>query len=340
MAPDSHKPYDPRALRAIANEYGQPDDWRAARELAITALPFIALVAAVFAAVNAGFWPGLLLVIPAGALLVRLFMIQHDCGHGTFFSRRRLNDLVGRAIGVLTLTPYTFWRRSHAIHHATSGNLDRRGIGDVNTLTVREYLSSSRWGRFFYRVYRHPLVIFGIGPTYIFLIRHRAPGGTVLREREALLSVLGTNLAIVGIVAAAAFTIGLDTLAIGYLPVSLIGASLGVWLFYVQHQYEDTYWAHEDNWDFATAAWEGSSYYDLPRPLHWLTANIGFHHIHHLCSKVPSYRLRDCFLANPAFAQARRLTLRSSLRCARLALWDEDTRKLVSFRDLPGAATA
>jgi omega-6 fatty acid desaturase (delta-12 desaturase) len=331
---------DQRTLRKLIAAYARPHSKRAAVELLVTALPFFALMAALFVALDHGWWAALLLSIPAGALLVRLFMIQHDCGHGAFFRSRRLNDIVGRVIGVLTMTPYAFWRRCHAVHHAGSGNLDRRGIGDVRTMTVREYLSASSRERLFYRLYRHPLVLFGIGPGWLFLVRHRIPTASMMREREAWISVLGTNAALLGMGAVLAATLGWATFLMGYLPVALLGATAGVWLFYVQHQFEDTYWAHEPQWDFATAAVSGSSYYDLPGLLRWVTANIGFHHLHHLSSKIPSYRLRDCFRSNPEFRKANRLTLWSSLRAARLALWDEDTRKLVSFRQVRGRIAA
>jgi omega-6 fatty acid desaturase (delta-12 desaturase) len=324
--------HDLRRLRALAAAYATPRAGRATAEILVTALPFLALTAAMFAALYHGVWLALALSVPAGALLVRLFMIQHDCGHGTFFPSRRLNDWFGRAIGVLTMTPYEFWRRSHAVHHATSGNLEKRGVGDVNTLTVREYLSLPGLRRFWYRVYRHPVVIFGIGPAWLFMVRHRIPTGAMLRERAAWVSVLGTNAALLGLGATLVVLLGWQIFLLGYLPLTLIGATAGVWLFYVQHQYEDTYWARGQQWDFATAALEGSSYYDLPGVLRWLTANIGFHHLHHLSSRIPFYRLRACFEAHPEFRVAKRITLWTSLRSARLALWDEDSRKLVSFR--------
>jgi omega-6 fatty acid desaturase (delta-12 desaturase) len=288
------------------------------------------------AALNHGLWMALALVVPAAALLVRLFMIQHDCGHGSFFRSRRANDWLGRGLGVLTLTPYAWWRWSHAMHHATSGNLSRRGVGDIETLTTREYLALPGWRRLAYRLYRHPLVLFGVGPAYLFLIRHRLPiGGHPARRRESWSSVLGTNATLATVFAAMAFTVGPRSFLLAYLPVALLAASAGVWLFYVQHQFEAAYWEAEPRWDVRAAALEGSSFYDLPRALHWVTNNIGFHHIHHLMSRIPSYRLRDCFLQNPELQRgAKRLTLRGSLTCAQLALWDEDKRMLVPFREL------
>jgi len=276
-------------------------------------------------------WPAMALAVPAAFLLVRLFIIQHDCGHGSFFKSRRANDLVGKAIGVLTLTPYVYWRNEHATHHATSGNLDKRGVGDISTLTVREYLARSAWGRFLYRLYRNPLVLFGIGPTWQFMIRHRIPTGNPLRKWREWGSILGTNATIGGILVIVALSIGLGPFLLAYLPVMACAASIGVWLFYVQHQFEDAYWERAPAWDFHAAAMQGCSFYDLPRVLHWLTGHIGLHHIHHLASRIPNYRLRECFEQTPLMRQAKRLTLWGSIKCARLTLWDEELRRLVPF---------
>jgi omega-6 fatty acid desaturase (delta-12 desaturase) len=323
-----------RSWQEILAPYARSDARRAMAQLLNTGLPFLALVAALFYGAGRYGWAALPLTVPAAALLVRLFMIQHDCGHGSFFKSRRANDLLGRALGVLTLTPYAFWRRSHAIHHATSGNLDRRGTGDVTTLTVREYLALPAWRRLLYRIYRHPLVLFGIGPTYLFVIRHRIPRGSLFGRRQNWGSILGTNVAIAAVLFMLVLTVGTRSFLLGYLPMILLASSMGVWLFYIQHQFADTYWAAEADWDFHAAALQGSSFYDLPRLLHWLTAYIGFHHIHHLSSKVPNYHLRACFEQNPEFREvAKRVTLLDSVRCLRLALWDEEQRALVPFRD-------
>lgn len=322
-----------RSLRRAASSYARPDARRAIFQLLITALPFLALMAGILHALSNGFWVALVLSLPAAALMVRLFMIQHDCGHGSFFASRRANDWLGRAIGLVTLTPYAYWRQNHAVHHATSGNLDRRGVGDITTLTLNEYLMRPALPRLAYRLYRHPLVMFVIGPLYLFLVRHRIPTGSPRRERRAWLSILGTNAMVAAFGAALGWWLGTWTLLLGCVPVIAIAASIGVWLFYVQHQFEDAHWAGNEGWDLHVAAVEGSSYYDLPRPLHWITANIGFHHLHHLCSRIPSYRLRDCFNAIPEAARAKRLTLLSSLKAARLALWDEEKSRLVTFRE-------
>jgi len=321
------------AWRGIVARYAMPDARRGTIQLLNTGLPFLVLFTAMLCGVHYKLWATLVLVLPAAALLLRLFMFQHDCGHGSFFRARWANDGLGRLIGVLTLTPYAWWQHNHALHHASSGNLDRRGVGDIDTLTVREYRSSPAWRRLRYRLYRHPLVLFGLGPAWLFLLRQRIPTGHPLRQRANWTSVLGTNAAVAALVAAMAHTVGLCAFLLAYLPVVLLAATIGVWLFYIQHQFDETYWDHAAGWSFQAAALHGASFYDLPRFLHWATGYIGFHHIHHLSSRIPNYRLRDCFTENPELHHAKRLGLMASVRCARLALWDETSRRLVSFRD-------
>ena len=320
--------------------YREPDPKRAIFELAVTAVPLVLLWVLMWLSLSVGYWLTLLLSIPAAGLVLRLFMIQHDCGHGAFFRHRLANDWVGRAIGILTLTPYDFWRRTHAMHHATSGNLDRRGMGDIDTLTVDEYLSRSRWGRLRYRLYRHPLVMFGVGPAYLFLFQHRLPFGLMRAGWQPWLSTMATNLAIVAVAAVTIWAVGLGPFLLVQLPIMLIGASLGVWLFYVQHQFESTFWAQERAWNMHEAALYGSSHYDLPIVLRWFTANIGVHHIHHLCSRIPFYRLPLALRQHPDLASIGRLTLGQSLSCVRLVLWDEAARRLISFRELPTLLSA
>jgi acyl-lipid omega-6 desaturase (Delta-12 desaturase) len=337
-----HYPADPgaapnaRAWMRILARYREPDEARSVLEIVITAIPLVVLWTLMWAvlALHLGYWLCLLLAVPAAGFLVRLFMIQHDCGHGAFFRHRLANDWVGRAIGVLTLTPYDSWRRAHAGHHATSGNLERRGTGDVDTLTVREYLALSRWGRLKYRLYRHPLVMFGVGPAYLFILRQRLPFGQMRLGWRPWLSTMGTNFAIAALVAALIALIGVGPFLLVHLPVMLLGASIGVWLFYVQHQFEDTTWAHDEGWNLHEAALHGSSHYDLPGVLRWFTANIGMHHVHHLCSRIPFYRLPHALREYPELASIGRLTLWQSFKCVRLVLWDEGRQRLVSFRDL------
>jgi omega-6 fatty acid desaturase (delta-12 desaturase) len=323
--------------RAMVTPYMKPDTRRALIQLLTTGLPFLVVMAAMLVALDNGILMAMLLFPVGAVLLVRLFMFQHDCGHGSFFASRWANELLGGVLGVLTLTPYVAWRRDHAIHHASMGNLDRRGVGDVTTLTLPEYLALPGWRRLAYQLYRHPLVLFGIGPVYLFLISNRIPTGNPRHCWRNWLSVLGTNAALVAILTTLVLTLGPAAVLLGWLPVVILAATIGVWLFYIQHQFEDTYWEPRGRWDFRAAALQGASFYDLPRPLHWMTGNIGFHHIHHLSSKIPNYRLRECHEVNPTFHSAPRLTLWNSLKCARLALWDVDHQHLISFRKLRAA---
>jgi omega-6 fatty acid desaturase (delta-12 desaturase) len=250
------------------------------------------------------------------------------------FHLRSTNDWVGRAIGVLTLTPYDFWRHTHAVHHSTSGNLDRRGIGDIDTLTVQEYLARSRWARLRYRVYRHPVTMFGLGPAYLFILQHRLPVGLMRSGWRPWFSAMATNVAIAALVATVTWLVGIGPFLLVHLPIMVLAASAGVWLFYVQHQFENTAWAHDGTWNLQEAALHGSSHYALPGLLRWFTANIGVHHIHHLCSRIPCYRLPLVLRDNPDLAGIGRLTLLESLKCVRLVLWDESQRRLVSFREV------
>jgi omega-6 fatty acid desaturase (delta-12 desaturase) len=327
------------ALPQLLARYREPDSARGAFELVITAVPFLVIWALIQNTLDHGYWLGLLLEVPAAGLLVRLFMIQHDCGHGSFFRSRIANDWVGRAIGVVTLTPYDHWRYNHARHHANSGNLDHRGLGDIDTLTVREFLAQSRWRRILYRLYRHPMVMFGVGPTYLFVLKHRLPVGMMRGGWKPWLSTMGTNAAIAALVAAVIWLVGYGPFLLVHLPITVLAASIGVWLFYVQHQFEDTYWSHDEDWSFHEAALLGSSHYQLPVVLRWFTANIGIHHIHHLSSRIPCYRLPDVLRDHPQLAGVGRMTLLRSLRSVPLVLWDEERRQLVSFADVRARST-
>ncbi|HUE71113.1 MAG TPA: fatty acid desaturase [Pirellulaceae bacterium] len=320
--------------------YRSPRVARSVFELTVTLVPFLALSGLMFAAVEAGIWLALLLVPIAAGLLLRLFLIQHDCGHGAFFPNRAANDWVGRCLGVLTLTPYACWARSHALHHASAGNLDARGFGDVDTLTVREFHSTSRWRQMLYRFYRHPLVLLGLGPAYLFLLRHRLPIGLMTAGSRYWVSALGTNAATALILVALAGQFGLGSVLIVQLPVSLLAASVGVWLFYVQHQFEEAHWERDPRWSFHEAALHGSSHLELPAILRWFTANIGAHHVHHLASRVPYYRLPEVLADRPELIPLNRLTIRDTVRTFRLALWDEDQRRLVPFAAACGATSS
>jgi omega-6 fatty acid desaturase (delta-12 desaturase) len=275
----------------------------------------------------------LALAVVAAGFMVRIFIILHDCGHGSYFKSQRANNIVGLLSGVFAFTPYFSWRHNHAKHHANAGDLDRRASWDLPmTYTVREYLSLPRWRQWFYRLYRHPLTLFGVAPAILFLIAQRIPvPGSGRREQW---SVHFTNLALLALFLTLGYFIGFGRVLAIQLPIMIIGATIGVWLFYVQHQFEDTYWEHKEDWDFAQAALQGSSYYKLPKLLQWITGNIGLHHIHHLSVRIPNYQLQACHDDNPEFQQVSTISLLSSLKCVSLRLWDEETQKLVSFAHL------
>lgn len=317
-------------LKVLAR-YRTPNARRSGLELAITLGPLFAIWALAWGALSIGWLPALALSLFNAAFLVRAFMIQHDCGHGSFFANRTLSDWIGRALGVLTLTPYDVWRRSHSMHHATSGHLGRRGMGDVLTLTVREYQARTPFGRVMYRLYRNPLVLFGVGPVYLFVLQNRLPLGMMNDGGKYWISAMGTNLALAVLLGLVGYFGGIQVLLFVYLPTVLMGAAIGVWLFYVQHQFEDTHWDHEPDWQVHDAALHGSSHYDLPPVLRWFTANIGIHHVHHLYARIPYYRLSEVLRDHPVLATAQRLTIRESLSCVKLHLWDEKSRKLMSF---------
>jgi len=318
----------------VLGPYAQPSVGRGIFQVVNSVVPFALLWFLMLTSLEYSYWITLLLTPLASGFLVRLFIIQHDCGHGSFFGSRTANNTLGFVLGVLTLTPYAFWRRTHAIHHATSGNLDHRGFGDVTTLTVNEYLALTRWRRLRYRLYRNPLILFGVGPVFEFILRHRFPVPTPRSWRKEWASVLWTNLALLVVVAVMWKTIGIKAFLAVQLPITLVAGTVGVWLFYIQHQFEDTYWEKDDPWNYHAAGLEGSSFYDLPRILHWFTGNIGVHHVHHLSSRIPNYRLQQCLRENPELQRVTRLSFWGSLKCARLKLWDEDRKVLVGFRQL------
>lgn len=320
-------------VRVLAR-YSQPSATRSALEIVVTLVPLAILWFAAWWSLSVSYLLTLLFTVPAAGLVVRLFLIQHDCGHGAFFENRKLNDWVGRLLGVFTLTPYDVWRRSHAIHHASSGNLDRRGIGDLDTLTVGEYQALPPFRQFAYRVYRHPIMMFGIGPAYLFLFEHRIPKGQMTKKGwMPWLSTMGTNLGIALLSAGMIALVGAPAFFLIHLPIVTLAASMGVWLFYVQHQFEETYWAPGGAWSLKEAALHGSSHYDLPRPLRWITANIGVHHVHHLVSRIPFYRLPQVLRDYPELVSIGRITIPESFRLVKLKLWDENAQRLVSFRE-------
>lgn len=324
---------DARTWTGVLASYREPCHRRSVMELMITVAPFALLWLLAWVCLGVSYWLSLAFMVPAAGFLVRLFALQHDCGHGSFFRSRHANDWVGRILSVLTLTPYDVWRRDHALHHASSGNLERRGTGDIDTLTVREYQARSAFRRLQYRVYRHPIMLFILGPAYQFFIRHRWPLGRLCNYRGPWISTMMTNAAIALLAAGSIWLFGLIPFLLIHLPITLLAASVGVWLFYVQHQFEETTWSESETWDLHEAALHGSSHYDLPGILRWLTANIGAHHIHHLCSRIPSYRLPEVLRDHPSLAAHGRITLLESLRCIRLSLWCEQKARLISFKE-------
>ncbi|HWE07398.1 MAG TPA: fatty acid desaturase [Rhizomicrobium sp.] len=324
---------DVRGLVRSFLRYREPDLSRALFELGVTAGALLLGWGLMWLSLATGYWLTLLLAIPTAGFLVRLFMIQHDCGHGAFFPRRAANDWIGRALGIFTLTPYDDWKRSHTVHHATSGNLDRRGIGDILTLTVDEYSSRSMLGRLAYRAYRHPLVMFGFGPAWLFLLRQRFPFEQMRWSWRPWASTTATNAGIAVLAGLGIWLIGFGPFAAVQLPVMLLAGSIGVWLFYVQHQFENVAWARDGDWSVSGAALSGSSHYVLPSVLRWFTANIGVHHVHHLCSRIPYYRLDRALRDHPQLETLGRVTLGQSLRSVNLVLWDDTRKRLISFRE-------
>ncbi len=314
----------------ILSHYREPDLARSSFELAVTLGPFVLLWVLAWWSMSISYWLTFSISVLNSGFLLRLFAIQHDCGHGAFFKNRTVSDWLGRVIGVLTLTPYDVWRRSHSIHHSSSGNLGRRGIGDVRTLTTAEYRGLKSGGRLIYRLYRNPIILFCLGPGYLFFIQNRLPLGLMGRLRYWI-SAMCTNAAICAWVALIVYFGGLVPILLIFLPSTLLAATAGVWLFYVQHQFETTHWEAEKTWEMHDAALHGSSHYVLPPVLQWVSANIGIHHVHHLYSRIPFYRLPQVLRDHSELAEINRMTIRQSLSSIKLHLWDEDSKRLVSF---------
>ncbi|MBN1486223.1 MAG: fatty acid desaturase [Anaerolineae bacterium] len=324
------RPPKPTWYKEIA-KYQETNLQRAIWQIINTFIPYFTLLYLMIRSIQLGYsyWITLLLAIPAGGLLIRIFIFFHDCTHNSFFASRKANRIFGYICGILTFTPYESWGHAHWKHHATAANLDHRGTGDVWTMTVEEYQNASSRQRLAYRVFRTPLVTFTIGPLFIFLLSnrfHSKQDGP--KER---MSVIITNVALLAIILLASFTIGFRTYLLTQLPILIIAATAGVWLFYVQHQFEGVYWARDNEWDFMSAAMKGSSYYKLPKVLQWFTGNIGLHHIHHLRPRIPNYNLQQCYDETPEVREVEPLTIRRSLKSLGMNLWDEERQTLVSF---------
>ena len=331
VAETSEKTIDWNAMLA---PYRQPVAWKSGFQLVSTAFLLALFWGLAAWSLQVGYWLTLILAVPASMMIARLFMLQHDCGHGSFFRSQKLNNLIGGALGVITLVPYAYWRRTHAIHHATSGNLDVRGLGDIDTLTVREYLSRSKAKRVMYRLYRHPAVLLLIGPTWQFVLKHRLPLDVPRSWKREQIGVQLTNLALAGVIVLMVWWLGWRAFLMVQVPITLITGAIGVYLFYVQHQYEDTYWRYREAWNYFASGLEGASHLTMPKVLQWATASIGLHHIHHIASRIPNYNLQRAYDNHPELREVTRLTLWQSVRTLRLTLWDEDAKQLVGFREL------
>lgn len=322
---------DKATWQRIVAEYQQPSTARALWQVANTLVPYAALWVLMYFSLKVSWWLTMPVAILAGAFLVRIFIIFHDCGHGSFFPSKRANDVLGFITGVLTFTPYYQWRWEHAIHHGTTGHLDKRGTGDVWTMTIQEYIDAPWWKRWSYRLMRNPFFLLLIAPFFLFVVLQRIPSTQGRRERR---SVWWMNLAVALFVAAMCWIFGIKAYLFAQLIVTMTAGAGGVWMFYVQHQFEDAYWERGDDWDYTAAALQGSSFYKLPAVLQWFSGNIGFHHIHHLSPRIPNYNLQRCHDADPIFRQIMPITFGSSLKTLALRLWDEEAKKLTGYRKM------
>ena len=330
--PDINVPCAASSWRDSAARFQTPNLWRSWWQILTGPVAYVVMCCLAYISLGISVWLAAGMMLIAAGFSVRMFIVFHDCTHGSFFRSRRANEIVGFVTGVLSFTPFQHWRRQHKIHHATAGDLDRRGVGDIWTLTVAEYRNASRWTRLGYRIFRNPVVMLLVGPSVIFLVRHRfSSKGVGRRERR---SVAWTNVALLGIVALMSAIVGLKGYLLVQLPIFVMAGAAGVWLFYVQHDFEDTWWQNREKWDFERQALEGSSFYKLPLVLQWFSGNIGFHHVHHLNPRIPNYHLPRCHRENEIFQSVKPLRFWASLRCAGLSLWDEEARKLVPFSHL------
>ncbi|WP_055109318.1 fatty acid desaturase [Paenibacillus ihumii] len=319
-------------LKKNVAPYEEIDMKSSIRQLFNTLLPLVLLWYGAYLSLSVSYWLTLPITIVAGGFLVRTFIIFHDCCHQSFFKSRLANEILGTITGVLTLCPYQQWKNTHSIHHATSSNLDKRGVGDMWLLTIDEYMAASAWTKFVYRMYRNPFMMLVVGPIYIFLVAYRFNRKDARRKER--ISTYVTNVALVGVYGLLIWAIGWQAFVLVQLPIFFVSGMLGIWLFYVQHQFEHSYFEHDEEWEYVNAAVEGSSYYKLPKILQWITGNIGFHHVHHLSPKVPNYNLEKAHEATPPLQKATTITIRTSLKSLRFRLWDERSKTFISFKEL------
>lgn len=315
----------------VVLKYASPDIRKSVWQILNSLLPYIFMWFIMYKSLSYPFWVTLLLAILATGFLIRLFIIFHDCGHGSFFKSRKASTIIGIFTGILAFTPYRIWHNQHAVHHATSGNLDKRGVGDILTYTVDEYLNLSGWNRFTYRAFRNPFLLFTIGPV-IMVISSRFTKKGMKKEEKS--NVYLTNAAIVLVAAGISLIIGLKAYLLIQIPIIYFSHLFGLWLFYIQHQFDDVSWERGEVWDYKTAALAGCSFLKLPRILQWFTGNIGYHHVHHLSSRIPNYNLEACHNENDMFRNIKPIRLSSTFRALWLSLWDEKQEKLISFREL------
>jgi acyl-lipid omega-6 desaturase (Delta-12 desaturase) len=319
-------------LKKSVAPFEQPNAKSSIRQLLNTFLPFFLLWIAAYFSLSVSYWLTLLLAIVASGFLIRIFIVFHDCCHQSFFKNRKANEIIGTIAGVLTLVPYQQWKHSHSLHHASSSNLDKRGVGDMWLYTVQEYVTASPWKRLAYRLYRSPIIMFGIGPFITFLIQYRF--NVKGAKRSERINTWVTNLSILVLYGFLCWVLGWQNFLIIQAPIFWVSGALGIWLFYVQHQFEDSYFENEEEWSYVKAAVDGSSYYKLPKLLQWITGNIGFHHVHHLSPRVPNYHLEEAHNAVPPLQQATTITLVTSFKALRFRLWDEDNKAFVSFKQI------
>ncbi|MFC7061004.1 fatty acid desaturase [Halobacillus seohaensis] len=319
-------------LKKNVASFAKPDKSAGIRQLINTLVPFFLLWFLAYQSLSVSVWLAVPVAMIAGGFVIRMFIIFHDCTHMSFFQNKKANRIIGTITGIITLFPFEQWKREHSIHHATSSNLDKRGTGDVWVMTVDEYLEASFWGRMAYRLYRHPLVMFGLGPIYLFCISNRFNRKGAKRKER--MNTHLTNASIVVIYGLLIWAIGWQAFLIIQFPILYVSGALGIWLFYVQHQFEDSYFEDESEWDFVKAAVDGSSYYKLPKILQWVSGSIGFHHVHHLSPRVPNYKLEEAHESTPPLQNATTITLASSLKSIRFRLYDTENKKFVSFKQV------